>query len=114
MSLGQYKKTKICKNRKVDFLEGENLAKSFNCLFFEVSAKEETNVQKMLYHSITQLPFFENFKTIRNEDLIGELEFENNDTKLNNESISNTSRNEIQIKNGVSSPKKIKNNKCKC
>jgi hypothetical protein len=99
--------------RKVDFLEGENLAKSFNCQFFEVSAKEETNVQKMLYHSITQLPFFENFKTIRGEDLVGELEFENNDTKLNNESIINSSRNEIQIKNGESSRPK-NGNKCKC
>jgi hypothetical protein len=67
----------------------------------------------MLYHSITQLPFFENFKTIRGEDLVGELEFENNDTKLNNESIINSSRNEIQIKNGGSSPPKNVN-KCKC
>ena len=51
----------IFQSRKVDFIEGEKLAKEQNCLFFEVSAKEDANVQKMLYFSIAELPFFEPF-----------------------------------------------------
>lgn len=46
-------------------------------------------------------------------DLIGELEMENNDTKLNNESVMNSSRNDIQI-NGGGTPTGQKKSNCKC
>lgn len=103
--------------RKVDFAEGEKLAKEHNCLFFEVSAKEETNVQKMLYFSIAELPFFEPFKTERVSDLVGELEQENNETKLSMSSnIIDSMRNDLTVKNSMkmTPDRPYKKQNCKC
>ena len=106
-------------NRKVDFIEGENLAIKYKCLFFEISAKSEQNLQKMLYYSVAELPFFEAFKTERIADLVGELEIENNETKGNMSSMADSSRNEINIKDNRSVSEKdksinIKKSQCKC
>lgn len=81
-----------------------------------MSARNDSNVQKMLYSSVAELPFFESFKTEQAVDLVGELEMENNDTKLNASSMIDSSRNDIQIKN-ASILENGKNNiksKCKC
>ncbi len=83
-------------------------------MFFEVSAKDDSNIQKMLFHSIAELPFFDAFKTDRMSDLIGELELENNDTKLNMSGI-DSARNEIQIKNAMTANKPTpKKRNCMC
>jgi hypothetical protein len=101
--------------RKIDFSEGEKLAKENNCNFFEVSAKSDTNMQKMLFHSIVELPFFESFKTGRMDNIVGELELENNETKGNASSFMESYRqNDIKVigrKYPVS--KNIRQN-CKC
>jgi len=53
--------------------------KNYN--FFEVSAKDGTNIQKMLYSAVISLPFFENLISDRTkEEVINDLEIENNDT----------------------------------
>lgn len=109
-------KIDLNEDRKVDFSEGENLAKEDNCMFFEVSAKADTNIQKMLFHSIAELPFFDAFKSDRKSDLVGELVLENNDTKLNMSALDSV-RNEIQIKNAIEKTNKITPNKkknCSC
>jgi hypothetical protein len=99
--------------RKVDYIEGEKLAKDNTCLFFEVSAKEDTNVQKMLYFSIAELPFFEQYKVNMISDLVGVLEKENNESKINmSSSIIDSSRYDIQVKNTTSLKHHRKT--CKC
>jgi GTPase SAR1 family protein len=109
-------KIDLNEDRKVDFSEGEKLANQENCMFFEVSAKTDTNIQKMLFHSIAELPFFDAFKSDRRSDLVGELEMENNDTKLNMSGLDSV-RNEIQIKNAIEKSNKatpMKKKNCSC
>ncbi len=65
----------------------------------------------MLYTSITELPFFETYRTDRTLDLVGELEMQNNETK-GNVSIFD-SKNEIQIKN-IQINQDSKGSSCKC
>ena len=48
--------------RKVSTIDGENFAKKVGIMFFEISAKENINVKKIFFHSITELPIFEQFK----------------------------------------------------
>ena len=53
--------------------------------FFEISAKEETNLQKMLYSSVAELPFFQSFSSERTtkEEIINDLVVENNESSAN-------------------------------
>ena len=89
------------------------MAKDNDCLFFEISAKEMTNVQKMLYFSIAELPFFENFKSEGISDLVEVLEMENNETKNNmSSSMIDTFRNDTTLKN--SNSPKYPRQVCKC
>jgi hypothetical protein len=81
----------------VDTLEGEKLAEENNCHFFEVSAKTDENIQKMLYHSVIALPIFDQYKYQNAVDLIEELEIENNDTKNNGSSLMDSIRHDINI-----------------
>ena len=55
--------------------------------FFEVSAKEETNLLKMLFTSIVSLPFFASLipEGKSKEELINDLEKENNESFTNRE-----------------------------
>ena len=41
-------------------------------LFFEVSAKNGENVNKMMYSCIAELPFFEQYQSGNKEDLVKE------------------------------------------
>ena len=69
-------------DRKVTTEEGRILANKESLLFFEVSAKNGENVNKMMYSSISELPFFEQFQ-VNKEELIKDLEIGNHKKELN-------------------------------
>ena len=69
--------------RKVTTQEGKNLANKEQMLFFEVSAKNGENINKMMYSCIAELPFFEQFQIDNKEQLIKELEGGNHKKEQN-------------------------------
>ena len=69
--------------RKVTIQEGKNLANKEQMIFFEVSAKNGENINKMIYSFIGELPFFEQFQIDNKEQLIKELEGGNNKKEQN-------------------------------
>ena len=71
--------------RRVTTQEGRNLANKEQMMFFEASAKNGENVNKMMYSCIAELPFFEQFQYGNKEDLIKELEGGNNKKEQQNE-----------------------------
>jgi hypothetical protein len=54
------------------FEEAEKFAQKNKILNFEVSAKTGQNINRMIYYSISNLPFFNQFK-VGLEELISEL-----------------------------------------
>ena len=70
--------------RRVTTQEGRDLANKEQMMFFEASAKNGENVNKMMYSSIAELPFFEQFQFGNKEDLIKELEGGNNKKEQQN------------------------------
>ena len=74
---------KIDLERRVTTNEGKNLANKEQMLFFEVSAKNGENVNKMMYSCIAELPFFEQFQLENKDQLIKELEGGNNKKEQN-------------------------------
>jgi hypothetical protein len=111
--------------RKVSLSEAEEYAKKKNCAYFEVSAKTDENIKKMLYSSLVELPFFDKYKKDNNiDDLIEELDNDNNNnvcmnnSGLNNSGMLESSRNNNNILN-INSDRDDSNNlnkreKCKC
>ncbi len=73
--------------REVSFEEGEKFSEEKKMDFFEISAKEETNLLNMLFSSVASLPFFStlNNEIKSKEELINDLEKENIDNLNNNE-----------------------------
>ena len=73
--------------REISFEEGKKFSEEKKMDFFEVSAKEETNLLKMFFSSISTLPIFSNLnnENLNKEELIKELEKENNDNLTNRE-----------------------------
>jgi GTPase SAR1 family protein len=69
--------------RRITTQEGKNLANKEQMKFFEVSAKNGENVNKMMYSCIAELPFFEQFQIDNKEQLIKELEGGNNKKEQN-------------------------------
>ena len=69
--------------RKVTFQEGKDLANKEKMMFFEVSARNGDNVNRMMYSCIADLPFFEQFQVENKEQLIKELEGGNNKKEQN-------------------------------
>ena len=69
--------------RRITTQEGKNLANKEQMMFFEVSAKNGENVNKMMYSCIAELPFFEQFQIDNKEQLIKELEGGNNKKEQN-------------------------------
>lgn len=69
--------------RRVTTQEGKNLANKEQMMFFEVSAKNGENVNKMMFSCIAELPFFEQFQIENKEQLIKELEGGNNKKEQN-------------------------------
>lgn len=67
-------------SRKISKSEGEKFAKENKMKFFEVSAKENTNIKEFFMHSTADLPFFDQFRNSADKDnkiLIEELLYEN-------------------------------------
>ncbi len=58
----------ICANkldkedRKIKQSQIEEIANKFKLQYYEISAKNDTNIQKMLYMSVVGLPFFDQYK----------------------------------------------------
>jgi Ras-related protein Rab-6A len=73
--------------REVSYEEGEKFSEEKKMDFFEISAKEETNLLNMLFSSVASLPFFStlNNEIKSKEELINDLEKENIDNLNNNE-----------------------------
>ena len=73
--------------REVSYEEGKKFSEEKKMDFFEVSAKEETNLLKMFFSSISILPIFSslNKNNLNKEELIKDLEKENNDNFTNRE-----------------------------
>ena len=69
---------KIDLERQVTTQEGKNLASKEQMMFFEASAKNGENVNKMMYSSIAELPFFEQFQFTNKDDLTKYLLFGTN------------------------------------
>ena len=69
--------------RRVTTQEGKNLANKEQMMFFEVSAKNGENVNKMMFTCIAELPFFEQFQIQNKEQLIKDLEGGNNKKEQN-------------------------------
>ena len=74
---------KIDLGRKVTTQEGQMLANSESMMFFETSAKNGNNVNRMMYSCIAELPFFEQFQVANKDQLIKELEGGNNKKEQN-------------------------------
>lgn len=123
--------------RKVSTKEEDQLALELNCSYYEVSAKTDVNIQKMLYTSVAELPFFQAIVTDQNlnnvinnkEEILNELVNENNESinckKLNSPSEVSKHMNvngNLNIKSALipdnsiamSSRKEIRDNKCNC
>lgn len=123
--------------RKVSTKEEDQLAQELNCSYYEVSAKTDVNIQKMLYTSVAELPFFQAIVTDQNsnnvinnkEEILNELVNENNESinckKLNSPSEVSKHINvngNLNIKSALipdnsiamSSRKEISDNKCNC
>ena len=59
------------------------LANRESMMFFETSAKNGNNVNRMMYSCIAELPFFEQFQVANKDQLIKELEGGNNKKEQN-------------------------------
>ena len=77
--------------REVSYEEGKNFSEEKKMDFFEVSAKEETNLLTMLFSSVVTLPFFSTLTgdVLNKEELVNELEKENNDNVNNQDDENN-------------------------
>ena len=73
---------KIDLQREVSTEEGKKLAEKEKMLFFEVSAKSGTNVNRMMYTSIAQLPFFYQFHIEDNQEDIERVKDHVNGTRI--------------------------------
>ena len=81
--------------REVTTEEGEKFCREKNYEFFEVSAKDDTNLNDMLFNSVASLPFFNSINTdgATKEQIVENLMKENMDsfryqqeTRINSES----------------------------
>jgi Ras-related protein Rab-6A len=100
--------------RQVHLADVEKLASQENMLYFEISAKTGENMKKMIFGSISSLPFFQQYK-LSNDELLKELEGENCDSARSNNkdsSFLDSSRTGISIKGNEIYLKN--SNKCKC
>ena len=80
-------KIDLKEKREVSTEEGEKFSEEKKLDFFEVSAKDETNLIKVLFNSIISLPFFVSLiqEGKSKNELIDELEKENSENFTNRE-----------------------------
>ena len=103
---------KIDLERQVTTQEGKNLANKEQMMFFEASAKNGENVNKMMYSSIAELPFFEQFQFTNKDDLIKELEGGNKKMEQQNSiyDIVKDKKNENQLGLNINGQEQKQNN----
>ena len=103
---------KIDLERQVTTQEGKNLASKEQMMFFEASAKNGENVNKMMYSSIAELPFFEQFQFTNKDDLIKELEGGNKKMEQQNSiyDIVKDKKNENQLGLNINGQEQKQNN----
>jgi len=77
--------------RKVTKEEIEKFANEQKCLHFEISAKSQDGIKKMLYSSIVELPMFAKIKEkySNKEILVKEME-EQNEEKVGNSTLNDS------------------------
>ena len=75
-------KIDLVNKREVTTEEGEKFCKEKNYEFFEVSAKDDTNLNDMLFNSVATLPFFNSINTegATKEQIVENLMKENMDS----------------------------------
>ena len=95
--------------RRITTQEGTNLANKEQMLFFEVSAKNGFNINKMMYSCIAELPFFEQLQIVNKVELIKELEG-GNSKKENNTIYDIVQNNENKPEITVTAEDEKKNN----
>ena len=99
-------------NRQISKQDGEKFAEKENILFFEVSAKENLNIRRMLFSSVIELPVFDSIReSVKDKNLLlDEIEYENNEININSNSLIDSSRINISMSNPTPEGRKI----CKC
>jgi len=94
-------KSDLQNERKVTTEEGQKFCKEKNYEFFEVSAKEGTNLNDMLFNSVASLPFFNTINTdgFSKEQIVENLMKENLDSFRyeNNKAQQEVSQPEIKV-----------------
>jgi Ras-related protein Rab-6A len=87
--------------REVTLEEGQKFCEEKNVEFFEVSAKEGTNLNKMLFNSVASLPFFLsiNNEGCSKEQIVEALEKENLDSIKyeNNKPVTQNEKKELNV-----------------
>jgi len=110
-------KTDMETERQINIEEGMKISEESNALFYEVSAKDNTNIKKMFYESIANLDCFDDLRDDY-KNLGYEIEYENNALSLDNVTIPKTpqSKDNIKIepKTDKEKEEEIKKRKCKC
>ena len=120
--------------REIKNEEAIQFCKEYKYEYFEISAKDGTNIDNMLYESVAGLPIFTtiNGETLAKEDIVQDLLQENLDTFRaqkyengnnignnfnntdNNNNLSDLNHNYGINKNGLLSPSAKKKGKCLC
>ena len=93
--------------REVSTSEGEKFAKNEGLLFFEISAKNNINIKKMFFSSLTELNFFKQFD-LPKETIIKELDDENKELNMTLDESSIGNIPQINLKD----TNKVNNGKC--
>lgn len=104
-------------SKKVTLFEGEEFARKNGFLFFESSAKENINISKIFFHSLIHLPFFDQFKSLKdsnNKFLLEELEGNNSDFNNSPGNINDISRININSLTGTPNGGERERKRCKC
>jgi hypothetical protein len=81
-------------------------------MFFETSAKTNENIRKMFYSAISELSFFEQFKTNKSS-LIEDLE-EENETKISGPILQESYNNNTNNINIINAQNQGKKSYCRC
>lgn len=118
---------KVDLTRQIEFKDAYDYATNLNMLYFEVSAKEDIDVNKMFYTALSCLECFDDIRDSY-KNLAQDLEIENEaktnisilnlDQEMpgvnNNVEGKNNNSNSINIKIDDTKTKKVSSKKCKC
>ena len=94
--------------------DAKSLANKENLFYFETSARTGEGIKYMLYSSLSELPYFEQFKEEK-EKIISELEEGNKDNYENLPTdVILPNENKIIVNNQKSEKSDEKKSSCKC